>query len=180
MEREVLAPMISLRVLQGAPISQRARRTDPRLLLAVLLSGAVGGCAASLQGMVESSGPGTVLVTQDGRELRLVLGPEAAPLAELDGLAVELEGERGLGAFRVSGWRVVEGPHGMPTWVGALEPQGSQIGIADRNSGAYYLLDAESTGLLWEARGKLVIVEGYVSGPHRVHVLWWQEIGPAR
>ncbi len=130
--------------------------------------------------MVKASGPGTVLVTQDGRDVRLVLGADAAPLANLDGLAVELEGQRGLGAIRVSSWRVVEGPHGMPTWVGALEPQGSQIGIADRNSGAYYLLDPESTELLWEHRGKLVIFEGYVSGPHSVHVLWWQEIGPAR
>lgn len=129
-----------------------------------------------LQGLVESSGPGTTLVTPEGRRLRLVLGEESAPLSDLDGQMVRIEGQRGLGAVHVTNWKVPEGPHGMEAWIGALEPQGSQLGLADHNSGAYYLLDGPSSEALWGSRGHLVILEAYVVGPHRLQVTWWQDL----
>jgi len=126
--------------------------------------------------MIRTAGVGTTLVGPTGRATRLVLDAEAAPLAALDGELVDLTGSKTVSVLRVTDWAVPEGPHGMTAWVGRLEAQGSQLGIADRNSDAYYLLDSASTRLMWEARGRVALFEGYVVGPNEVHMTWWRVI----
>lgn len=145
------------------------------VLLAATLA---GGCAVRVQGVVEPAAGGARLTTSDGGQYRLVLLGDAQPVGRLDGHIVAVEGNRALGAVRVTEWTVLEGVHGMSTWVGPLAAMGSQLGIQDRNSGAFYWVDDAAARRLGAHAGELVLVEGYVDGPHRVRVLYFQLLGP--
>jgi hypothetical protein len=134
----------------------------------------LGGCAWKGEGLIEGRPLGPVLMTSTGQELRLVLGEQDRSLAELDGHLVMIEGRRALGALQVREWTLPEGVHGMAAWVGRLERRGAQLGLLDRNSGAYYVLDPDAWDALEGAVGAEVLVEGYVDGPHRVKVLWYR------
>jgi hypothetical protein len=91
---------------------------------------------------------------------------EGRPLADLDGYTVEVWGRRALGPLRVERWAVVEGS--LPAFVGVVERRGLQVGLLDQGSQAFYFLDGVDA--LAEHVGDLVVVEGYVDGPHRVRV----------
>jgi len=132
------------------------------------------GCVAHLVGLVEGGDEALTLVTTEGRRIRLSAQGDAAPVAWLDGHLVEVEGVRVLGRLRITDWKVHEGLHGMTAWAGLLQANGVQLGLDDRNSGAYYLLDPDSTEALWPYRGKPVLVEGYVEGAHRVRVMYFR------
>jgi hypothetical protein len=51
------------------------------------------------------------------------------------------------------------------------------LGLQDRNSGAYYLLDPDAALELSPYVGLPVLVEGYVEGAHRVRVLYYRVLG---
>ena len=146
-----------------------AWRLAVRWVAVAALSGA--GCAAHLRGLVAAS-EGVSLLAETGGELRLVLvGPDANALSQLDGFEVEVWGQRAFGALRVARWHVSDGLHGMPVFVGEISPQGVQVAIEDRNTGAVYFLDDATARELLNEPGALVLVEGYVDGPHRIHVV---------
>lgn len=132
------------------------------------------GCAWKGEGLVAHHGLGTTVTTPTGGRLKLVLGESDRALAHLDGHLVMLEGRRAFGSLRVTDWSVPEGTHGMAAWVGRLERRGVQLGLQDRNSGAYYLLDSASWPVLSGAVGQEVLVEGYVDGPHEVKVMFYR------
>ena len=68
-----------------------------RLLMLVGLSAQIVGCAVSLRGAVRPDDDGRpVLHLAEGGTRRLLLPPQAAPLAGLDGEGVRIEGRRGL------------------------------------------------------------------------------------
>jgi hypothetical protein len=162
---------------------QRARGALPRRICSILAIGwavsSTSACAVRLRGVIEAPEGAPRLRTVDGRAWRLVaLGP-AAGLGQLDGAWVELTGQRTLGTVRVAWWTVSEGPHGFPAWVGVLTPYGSQLGVLDRGSGATLLLDDEATDALWPDRGRLAVLEGWIDGPHRLHVTWWKVVDDA-
>jgi hypothetical protein len=115
-----------------------------------------------------------VIDTLDGEHYRLALPADARPLAHLDGHTTVIDGTRTFDVVRVTDWKVPEGLHGMPAWVGRLEEQGVQVGLLDRNSEAFYLVDAGAADLLRPDVGKVVLLEGYVEGPHRVHVVYYR------
>jgi hypothetical protein len=155
---------------------QRRHRRVFRVLCSIVAMTAplspLPGCAVRVRGVVESPDGAARLRMVDGRSLRLVaLGP-AAGLGDLDGAWVEVAGERTLGTLRVSWWTVTEGPHGFPAFVGILQPLGAQLAIADRGSGATLVLDPAITKSLWPDRGRLAVLEGYIDGPHQLHVTW--------
>jgi len=104
---------------------------------------------------------------------------DAAPLAHLEGYLVHVDGRRVFRTVRVEDWQVPEGVHGMTAWVGELRTLGVQLGIQDRNSGGFYLLDAEAEARLADDAGKVVLVEGYVIGPHRVKVMYARVLEPS-
>lgn len=143
----------------------------------ILLS-LLGGCAVHLQGMVEPAAGGPRLFTAEGDRYKLVLIGEAQPLAHLDGHFVSIDGTRVFGAVTVGDWKVIEGVHGMSVWVGPVAAMGSQLGIEDRNSGGFYWLHGEAVGELRRHTGELVLVEGYVDGPHEVQVLYFTLLEP--
>jgi hypothetical protein len=144
--------------------------------LLLLASGASAGCAAHLRGFVGPSDVGTELSTIEGDHYRLVLSKDSAPLAHLDGHLAEVDGIRTGRRVRVSDWTVLEGLHGMTVWVGTVQWVGGAIGVADRNSGALYRVDSAAAGLLQEHLGEVVLLEGWVDGPHEVRVQWWRPL----
>lgn len=148
----------------------------PYAMLLAVLGIATGGCAFHAEGLVGPEGAVTVLNTLDGERYRLALDSEdTRPLAFLQNHTTEIDGTRVFRVVHVTDWKVLEGLHGMPTWVGVLQDQGGRnLGITDRNSDAFYVLDEGATGLLRPELGKVVLVEGYVEGPHQVHVVYYR------
>jgi hypothetical protein len=142
------------------------------LLLPILF---LSGCLAHSRGIiVETQGLGPMLRTQEGQELRLVLlGEDAAALAHLDGAMVDVSGQRLFRNFRVDDWTVLSGSHGMATWVGPLRFLGSRVAIEDRGSGVTYVLDNDASKSLLDEVGSMVLLEGYVDGPHRIQVVFY-------
>jgi len=150
--------------------SGRGRIGFPVVLATLLRS----GCPTHALGIVEPANPGTTLTTSTGMRYRLALGLDASPMKWLDGHMAEVSGPRVGKRIRVKEWKVVEGLHGLPVWVGELEARGVQIGLQDRNSGAYYLVDQEAANTLWPFLGEPVLLEGYVEGAHRVRVVYFR------
>jgi len=134
----------------------------------------VAGCATHAIGVVAPADHGTALTTSTGMQYRLALGRNAAPMRWLDGHMAEVSGPRLFKRIHVREWTVVEGLHGLPVWVGELEGRGVQVGLQDRNSGAYYWVDQDAAGVLWPFLGETVLVEGYVEGAHRVRVVYFR------
>lgn len=151
---------------------RRARRLGAVLML--LLTAPLPACATHLIGLVTPTERGTTLTEIDGTRYRLVLGPDSAPMAWLDGHLAEVDGQLVFRRVHVTDWKVPEGLHGMPAWVGALEEVGVQVGMHDRNSGAYYLFDEDASELLHPFLGLPVLIEGYVEGAHRVRVVYFR------
>jgi hypothetical protein len=117
--------------------------------------------------------------TPSNGQYRLALPEDAVPLRYLDGHEAEIWGSRVGRRVRVTDWKLGEGLHGMPSFVGVIEVQGAQIGILDRNSKAYYVFDQAAVPVLRPLTGKTVMVEGYVEGAHLVRVLFYRILGPA-
>ena len=152
------------------PSSVNAGRACGYALLTVLLC----ACATHVRGLVEPTPSGARLTTLDGRVYKLVLTGSARPIHQLDGHLVDAWGPRVFNAVRVARWRVGDGLHGMPTWVGVLVAMGQQLGIEDVNTGVFYLLDDDAAETLRGHVGEVVLVEGYVVGPHQVRVLYYR------
>ncbi|MFT7520301.1 MAG: hypothetical protein ACI9MC_002446 [Kiritimatiellia bacterium] len=143
----------------------------------------VTGCAAHVQGLIEPGRRGVDLVTMAGQRSRLVLTGDAVPMRYLDDHGVDVHGRRVLGRITVTDWKVTEGLHGMQVWTGTLERRGVQLGLDDRNSGAFYFLDEKTVDTLSSHVGQPVLVEGYVEGAHRVRVVYFRilaDVEPAR
>ncbi len=144
------------------------------VLVAGIAAAILSGCAVRTTGLVRPSDTGARLIESDGEEWRLVLlGPSVA-LGSLDGHTVWVSGQRFLGAIRVADWKVVDGLHGMHAMVGPLRRMGAQIGVEDRNSGAFYWLDDAAARKLEGHVDGIVLLEGYVDGPHRLHVMFFR------
>jgi hypothetical protein len=139
---------------------------------------ATGGCEFHEIGLVHGSPGQTTLDTPSDGQFQLGLGEDARPLRYLDGHEAEIWGSRIGHRVHVTDWKLGEGLHGMPSFVGVIEEQGAQIGMLDRNSKAYYVFDQESIPVLRPMAGKTVMVEGYVDGAHRVRVLFFRLLGP--
>jgi len=161
--------------MSSHPSPFRAQRALPVLLSAVL---GAGGCAVKVSGLARPTPAGPTVETREGEVYRLVTSPDSVALAALDGHEVVVEGQRAFGAVRVTDWQVVGGLHGMPVWVGEVRGMGAQIGVDDRNSGAFYWVDDHAAQTLDDHVGEVVLLEGYVDGPHRIRVMYWRPLSP--
>ena len=134
------------------------------------------GCAIHLTGFVAPLAEcrGTGLTTLEGRVYKLVLGPDSAPLGFLGGHLVAIDGAQSGARVRVTEWEILEGLHGLQVWVGPIDILGIQVGLADRNTGSYFVLDEASWDVLAPFIGKTVLVEGWVEGAHRLKVVYYR------
>lgn len=142
------------------------------------LSQALTGCAVTMTGLVVERGAGVALQEPDGHELRLVVTGESLPMRNLEGHLARVEGRRAFGTLTVTDWQVLEGLHGLQAWVGELRWHGAQLGVLDRNSGGFYLLDESANEALAPLVDGVVLVEGYVVGPNRVKVVAYRDLQP--
>jgi hypothetical protein len=152
----------------------------PRLVLPIWIAASVvaPGCAVHRVGMIEPQGDGVAVVSPDGKRERLLLLGDADALRHLAEHLVELDGRKGFGAITVLEWRALEGPHGMPVFLGPVQRLGIQIGIADVNSGQLLMVDAAAARELERWIGDRVAAEGYIDGPQQLEVLHWVLLDP--
>jgi len=136
------------------------------------------GCAFKSKGLVHPVDGQVYLDNLDGQRWKLKAGDENAAVMFLDGHLTEIEGLRSGRSVRVSDWRVLEGRHGMATWVGVVEGSGTALGLQDRNSGSFVWVDSETAQALQKWIGTTVLLEGYVEGPHRVRALYLRVLAP--
>jgi hypothetical protein len=165
------SPVSSGAKREGMTVKKSSRLTAGAALLC-------SGCAFHQVGLVHGSGATAMFDTPSDGAYTLILGEDAEPLGFLAGHDAEVWGDRVGHRVRVTDWKVGEGLHGMPTFVGAVEVQGAQVGMRDRNSKAYYVFDPEGVAVLRPLAGKTVLVEGYVDGAHRVRVLYYRILEP--
>ena len=142
-----------------------------RLLIFALLS---SGCVVHVQtrGVLEGQGEELLLLDNEGGRLRLV-GEGAAPLSTLAGCGVEVDGVRQGQSLRVTDWKVTVAPDGSTPFVGQLRHHGSNLVLADQNSGGLVVLEAQSAEDLWPLAGGTVLVIGYAVGPQLIRVVAW-------
>ncbi|MCB9678440.1 MAG: hypothetical protein H6737_25290 [Alphaproteobacteria bacterium] len=134
----------------------------------------LSACAWRGEGLVHGAALGPMLETSTGERYKLVYGEDDRMLAYLDGHMVVMEGRRIGRTLKVGEWSIPAGLHGLNVWYGTLERRGVQLGLQDRNSGAYYFLGPDVTDALAPYVGEDVLVEGYVVGNHLVKVLHHQ------
>jgi hypothetical protein len=139
-------------------------------------SSLAAGCAFHGAGLVHPGDNGTTLNEMDGKEIALRLDEDSAPLGFLDGHSVDIEGRRFGGRVHVTSWTVLDGLHGMPVWVGQVMRAGSGIGVDDRNSGVFHYVDEDAAVTLAPWIGRMVLVEGYIDGPHKIHATSWRPL----
>ncbi len=147
---------------------------NARTPMIAMLGWCLGSCAFSSYGVIHGEGVGAVLQAPDGQNYRLLTVGEAAPMAHLDGHLAHVDGRRVFRTVTVEDWSVSEGLHGMTAWVGELRWMGARLGMDDRNSGAFYTLEASASKTLGEHVGEVALVEGYVVGPNEVKVLYYR------
>ena len=146
------------------------------LYISALFGAMLDGCAAHRVGLVDTSGPSVALKSPDGSRERLLLTGEATALRYLGDHLVEIDGRKGLGRIEISSFRVIEGPHGLPVWVGPVQVLGLKVSIADEASGMLVFVDSDAARAMSKLPGRWVAAEGYVDGPQQVVVLHWREL----
>lgn len=147
------------------------------MLFSLVCVCALSGCAVTTHGLVKAQGDELRLLDGDGKTWRVGLHGEAAWLAYMDGVFVEVDGTRGLRRrVQVSQFRVHEGAHGLQAWLGVLRDDQGQLGVNDRSSGGYWAIDEEAREGLRPMLGKPVLLEGYVSGAHLIHVVYYRPL----
>ena len=119
-----------------------------------------------------------MLSSADGRRERMMLVGAAAPLKEMSGFMVVLDGTKAVGAIQVREWRALEGPGGYPVWAGPVQQLGVQIGIQDLASGVLVWVDEAAAAEMTQHTGEMVAAEGWVEGPQRIRVVDWRPLEP--
>ncbi len=140
-------------------------------ILAVLAA-----CAVHQVGLVEVTGDRARLVSADGGRERLLLLGDATRLQSLGEHLVEVDGSRTVGRLRVTRWRVLEGPGGMPVFAGPVQVLGMQVGVMDAGSGTLVYVDERTAEALRPLAGAWVAIEGFVEGPQRVRATSWRPL----
>ena len=140
----------------------------------------LAGCARNVQGVVTvHPTQGVSLAHVYGGATKLALSTEEEGLLRaLEGHSVVVDGRGGAGGVRIDHWRVLEGPHALPVWIGVLQLRGGVLGLLDRNSEIFYYLEKDSSKMLYSHVGRWAVIEGFVDGPHTVRVMYYDVLDP--
>lgn len=134
------------------------------------------GCKAHIVGLIQPDGDAVSLVEMDGSRHRLALAGEAEMLRFLDGHLVTVDGSKRGKWVEVSDFSIEEGLHGMQIWVGELQSTGGRMGLHDKNSGAFYVIDKDGEDVFTDFAGEPVLIEGYVNGPNQIKVMFFRSL----
>jgi len=137
------------------------------------------GCSlkGNVTGLVRTSDEVTVLDAVDGSTVELALVGDSRLIEDLEGHSVNVIGPRIGKTLRVREWSIVTGADGSTPYWGVLRWHGANLVLDDRNSGAQFVFDEGSYELLREGAGHLVLIQGFVVGPHVLHVMEWRVLG---
>ncbi len=145
---------------------------------ALLADGTVACGAEDVRGLAGVGACGSVLSEWDGDARGLVLSGDALWLAALDGHTAEIWGRRAGPHVVVTAFRVHDGLHGLPTWIGPLTMRGVQLGVEDHNTGQWFPLHEDANEQLAPYQGAPVLIEGYQEPDERVRVMYWRPLDP--
>jgi hypothetical protein len=143
---------------------------DRALILALLLA-----CAATVTrvGLISTVG-GLVLLGADGARYPLSATGDAAPLAALQGISVEVTGPRLAGTLVVRDWRVLDAGDGSAGVVGTLRAWGARLYVDDRNTGRPVFVVADAS--LFPYVGRVILAAGYADARGEFHVVGWKPL----
>jgi hypothetical protein len=135
-------------------------------------------CRFQGSGVVEPAarGEGVELRLLDGGAYVLRLSDGTEPLGYLDGHIVQVAGRRVGRKVKVERWSIVEGLSGMPVYVGIVRRQGEGVALIDRQTGETWGLDPTASATLASWIGKVVLVEGYATGPSQLTTTAWRPL----
>lgn len=137
------------------------------------------GCAVHRKGLIENAGE-VVYFLEQGEKRTAIDGPALdLGLGRLDGHLVEIWGKKGLGLLSVTGFRVIEGTHGLALWVGRVSAQGGRIGIVDIEGSQFRPIVGPKESSLKAKYGCLVLLEGYIEGAGQVRVVYYRILAEA-
>ena len=139
------------------------------------------GCA------LHGEGSGVVRVVQSGPQIDSVSGQSWSMklsgnskwIEHLEGDSVWVAGRRLGDTIWVKEWRVITGADGSAPYLGLLRRHGANLVLQDWNSGGEYVFDDSSYERMGVAAGKVVLVRGFVVGPHTLHVVDWRPLEQA-
>lgn len=136
------------------------------------------GCAHSARGLVRVEDGQAVVESLEGRRLWIRDEGEGAWFPALVDCEVDLRGRGSRRNLAVVEWEVLAGPTGGQPFVGRLGLGRGGLVLDDRSTGQQVLLEAQGAEALLEHVGRMVLVEGYVSGPQQVRVVDWRSLEP--
>ena len=137
------------------------------------------GCAVHKKGLIENAGE-TIYFVEQGNKRTAVVGPALnLGLGRLDGHLVELWGKKGLRALNITGYRVLEGPHGLALWVGRVVTKEGRVGIIDIEGSQFRPIVGPKESSLKGKYGCLVLLEGYIEGAGQVRVVYYRILAEA-
>jgi hypothetical protein len=149
-------------------------RTNVKTMLLLLAVNV--GCSVHVVGLVQPDDGSVSLVELNGSWHRLALSGDNEMLRFLDGHLVSVEGSKHGRRVDVMDFTIEEGLHGMQVWVGHLESTGTGMGLLDKNSGAFYVVDKDSEPVFSGYEGSPVLIEGYVNGPNQIKVMFYRSL----
>ena len=137
------------------------------------------GCSlrADVTGMVREGNDVVVIDTLEGGSVELVLRGDGVLIEELEGHSVHVRGPKIGSKIHVRDWSIVTGADGSTPYWGALRWHGANLVLDDRNSGAQFVFDEGSFDRVREGAGRVVLIQGFVVGPHVLHVMDWRILG---
>lgn len=131
----------------------------------------LGGCAVHGHGVVVAADP-PMMRLSEGQEYTLRVDEGVRELTQITDVVVEYWGRKRGRVLTVDDYKVGEGPHGMPTWIGTLTASGARLGLQDRNSGLFYVISEEDVDQIEDLVGETLLIEGYVDGPHEIRLMF--------
>jgi len=133
---------------------------------------------AEVTGLVRTGESAVHLDTVAGQAYRLNLSGDAELIAGLNGDSIAVRGLRVGESIWVKEWQVVTGADGSAPYLGRLVRHGANLVLEDRNSGGRFVFDESSYKNLEGEAGNIVLVRGFVVGPHVLHVMDWKVLEP--
>ena len=131
------------------------------------------GCSAkeARTGLLLEDRGRLLLVEPSGDQSILALSGDAVALESALGCTARVEGQKGLGKFRVGSWAITDSGYGTIPTVGVLSKVGNAWYVRNRADGALMELVEASMGGLTNHAGDLVLIDGYQLAPRLVKVV---------
>ena len=138
----------------------------------LILALAMCGCTLQFKknGLLLKEDNKVYLRTIQGESYHIHAGKDGKYLEQLGGCQIQLQAKRLLNHLWLDSWVIQDAGDGSAPFLGRLERRGIQWVMNDLNSKALYILDG--LDLLYTPQNdQVVLVVGYINGPHLIKVV---------